>query len=209
MFKNFRKKQPAQQPEFDLTGLVGKYQEMDPETETFIRSSALLKDEMIVLVETEYRKDLNDIEFEADLFIARRRNRWVKVTNFDRRQPEIVRFVGVYEDGTMANLQYHRSIGWIVKKDSVNKAYKVEQEARRSLRADRREEMGKKPVAVKPTEDLRGQEVSFKDLTNDDVAILLMMQHSTFDDDASVTLASGKLVSGRQMTQLIYEIQNH
>lgn len=45
-------------------------------------------------------------------------NEWCEVTRLSRKN-DIVRFVGIYDDGTMRVRTYANELGWIVKLDSM------------------------------------------------------------------------------------------
>jgi hypothetical protein len=105
---------------FFLEGCIveNRFYLANAETDVILRGGEL-KNGMRVLIERfEEREDPNSPigHFAAKANIA---NRWCVVTQieFDRY---FVKFVGVYDDGTMASREYLlSSVAWIVRKDSI------------------------------------------------------------------------------------------
>jgi hypothetical protein len=110
---------------YDLRGMVGKYQGMNPETEDLLMDGTELRVGMIVLVESFMRAGLTEMDDENYEW-ARRANRWCTVATVPQIErvrykttDDTVVFMGVYEDGTKARRSYMKSTAWLVKKSSI------------------------------------------------------------------------------------------
>lgn len=85
-----------------------------------------LRDGMFVLLEDDLmRQHLDSIGGDYDRARADEMNRWCEVTRLRViPRPEcaspLVKFVGVYPDGTMRVRTYDASYGWIVKKGATS-----------------------------------------------------------------------------------------
>lgn len=103
-------------------GFVPQYYTMDPETEDLLPSGDMLRDGMVVLLESPSwrfidvdKKNVSDAAFS----LALERNRWCTITHLKSRLGR-VSFVGVYEDGTKRmRLVPRPDLAWLVKLDSI------------------------------------------------------------------------------------------
>lgn len=119
----FGGKVPATEGEF-----VPRYYEMDPETEEYLPSGAMLRDGMVVLnADPERRAEIRNKMTEREIYRARTANRWAKIESYrvpssplDGVLPSsIKRFVATYEDGTKRRFDAETDQAWLVKKDSI------------------------------------------------------------------------------------------
>jgi hypothetical protein len=105
-------------------GYVGPLFTMNPETEDLIRGTQL-EEGMIVLIHDptnryEDPKKYENVEVIEPYGHARllREGRWCKVTEiFQRRESDVLQFIGLYSDGTKHNRMYNESWCWYVKTD--------------------------------------------------------------------------------------------
>jgi hypothetical protein len=108
---------------------VPKNYEMDPKFETIVDSTALLKSGMVVLINDFYMRENLTTEYEPGRVIrADESNRWCTITyiseiirDYITKGSHVVRFVGLYGDGSKKNRLYNISHSWIVKIDSIPK----------------------------------------------------------------------------------------
>jgi hypothetical protein len=101
---------------------VGKTHKMNPSTEDVLFGGQL-RDGMIVLIhDSSFLGEGPESgewshPYEEERYLTN--NRWCRVTNFLPKlshDPDIISFIGVYEDGTKQARSYHKSFAWYVKK---------------------------------------------------------------------------------------------
>jgi len=107
---------PAQKPDW-----VDQYYMMNPETEIILFDGEMLRDGMVVLIESPIQRA--DTSFNSG-FVPKARyanqvkNRWCTVSDL-RKTASRVSFIGIYEDGTKVKREYDKSLAWLVKLDSL------------------------------------------------------------------------------------------
>lgn len=104
---------------------VGKYYEMDPETEDVLHNGNLLMNGMKVLIEDpSLRMRIHDRMTEEETSKARMMNRWATVTEFRqtnalKADAPMISFIALYEDGVKRRVDVLQAYAWIVRKDSI------------------------------------------------------------------------------------------
>ena len=91
----------------------------DPDTEYLVWGDEL-QDGMVVVVEGELLSRENPDNIDRDPYTRGRvleSARWCRVTKL-RRSGDLVRFIGVYSDGSQAARCYNTQYAWIVKRAS-------------------------------------------------------------------------------------------
>lgn len=99
-------------------GIIEKYYEMDPKTETLLFDGDALQDGMTVLIDSGCRQDLDEIESHHDYHNARVQNRWCTVSNLIQKG-DLLTFIGTYEDGVMEKRIINSSFSWLVKLNTI------------------------------------------------------------------------------------------
>lgn len=117
----------------DVSNFVPQFYKMDPATDDLMAEGRQLFNGMIVLVADKMmRQDLREIEGKDDAEIspyaldrAEQYNRWCTVSGLTTQRrdhmEDLVRFIGVYEDGTKTKFTIASSHAWLYKKDSLPK----------------------------------------------------------------------------------------
>jgi hypothetical protein len=117
----FGNKTPA---EIQATEYVGKFFEMDPETDDLLDNGTLVIDGMKVLFEDNgYRADPREGMSAGDTDRAKKSNRWCVVSNskvkVDNNGNDMLSFIGTYDDGTKRKWDVSARYAWFVKKDTI------------------------------------------------------------------------------------------
>lgn len=113
-------------------GFIAKNWTMDPETEDLIPGSKLRNGLFVLIEDTTWGGRL-DAEAFAD---EETRNpyeyqrlmttqRWCEVSDLQRLSHEIIKFIGIYPDGTKISRTYNLSWCWYVKKDQAVIPYNI------------------------------------------------------------------------------------
>ncbi len=102
-------------------GFVPQTYTMDPETEDLLPSGEMLREGMVVLIESwQWRYDIDRELTDRSFNLALQRNRWCTVTQIKRNElGNHFKFVGVYEDGTKRVREIPTGVAWLVKLDSI------------------------------------------------------------------------------------------
>jgi hypothetical protein len=99
----------------EVSGMVDKWYEMDPEVETLLYDGTELVEGMIVLIETSNKKVDVRLELsDEELYYAHRWNRWMMISRI-KIVDGIVWFLAEYEDGTQAKLSTSVNHAWLSK----------------------------------------------------------------------------------------------
>jgi hypothetical protein len=97
----------------------------DPETEELVYGDALRDGMVVLLEETILRANPDNLETRNGYEYLRilETARWCMVTNVRfspaERSGRIVKFIGVYADGTKSSRSYHTDYTWYVKRASM------------------------------------------------------------------------------------------
>lgn len=100
-----------------MSEFVDHSYEMDPGKEKILNGGRYLRNGMVVLI----ADPLMRYRYKGDVSVGPETNRWATVSQirFIYGDNTVVRFVGVYEDGTQAVHTYGETHAWIVKLDSI------------------------------------------------------------------------------------------
>ena len=104
------------------TVMVGVSYIIDPDTEDVIFGDELENDMVVMLDEAILRGDPELIEAAGPYELQRTLEtaRWCRVDKLHKPDSQgVLRFIGVYADGTKRSRAYGSGYGWIVKKASV------------------------------------------------------------------------------------------
>jgi len=108
--------------------IENRFYEMNPAEDAVMIEGHALLNGMIVLLE-----DANDRSYDgpsmsdSDKVVARRNNRWCRVTQM-RTDSDEIRFVGVYSDGVECARSYRKITPWLYKVGNSSEWEHVEQE---------------------------------------------------------------------------------
>ncbi len=105
---------PAQLQYAESGGFVSKYTEMNPEFEDMMFDGSGLENGMIVLANSDMRRDVSEPLLPADFHHARKFNRWCEVSNLVKNASGIS-FLATYEDGTKHRIDLSLNHAWIYK----------------------------------------------------------------------------------------------
>lgn len=116
---------PPLDPSLIPAEYLESFHRLDPATEDLIYGGEL-KEGMIVFVEAspfnvdlkKYFETPEEERSKYDEEKVEKDHRWCLVTKLSN-YGEIVKFIGVYADGTKHSRMYNRSYAWFVKKDSI------------------------------------------------------------------------------------------
>lgn len=100
----------------EVSGMVDKWYEMDPELETLLYTGHELQEGMIVLIESPNRKvEVRGELSDEQLYRGHRWNRWFMISKIFQDSNGGVTFRAEYEDGTAAKLAVDVNEAWICK----------------------------------------------------------------------------------------------
>lgn len=100
------------------TGIIGKYEVMDPATEDLLFDGYELKNGMIVVIEdVDLRWEVVDNPNSHQAHYLMIMNRWARISNVFVRSQK-VEFIATYEDGITVKRTTDIGKAWIVKRDS-------------------------------------------------------------------------------------------
>lgn len=107
------------------TQLVDRHFEMDPETTRLLLDGTRLRNEMIVLLESDdFRADMEDARSSSTRATSLKYNRWCRVSELtpvpNTQYPEIA-FIGIYAEGTQKKFRFSTNFAWYVLIDSIPK----------------------------------------------------------------------------------------
>lgn len=109
---------------------VPKYFVMDPDTHIILSNGRKLRNGMVVLIEDPDKRERPDAEelrdWEKDRLLVN--NRWATVTEVST-DDHTVRFIALYEDGTRRQRALGIHLAWLVKRDSLETAQSIFDEA--------------------------------------------------------------------------------
>lgn len=106
--------------DLDKHDFVGKYFQMDPETDNLLFDGSYLRDGMIVLAgDSSMRAEIRSREMPGEILEqALTHNRWCEVEHVVFSNSD-VSFIAIYEDGTKKKRAHLRGLSWYVKIDSI------------------------------------------------------------------------------------------
>lgn len=103
---------------------VPKYYMMNAETDELLPNASYLANGMKVLIENpDVRASEKDMQRDWGMQRALENNRWCTVTHLEfMDQKNMIRFIGVYEDGSKIVRVFGSDRSWLVKIDSVSES---------------------------------------------------------------------------------------
>lgn len=91
-------------------------------SEKIVRGSELKEGDVILIADAVFRENPVRVDAHSNEYVRERLNtksRWCRVTNLEGKtayQQDLISYIGLYADGTMAAHTYNKSIYFIVKK---------------------------------------------------------------------------------------------
>lgn len=98
------------------TDIVPRKYRLNPETDDLLYADYLQNGMRVLFGQTEFL--YNEAFPQLYNFGLPKVNRWCKVTEI-RQEDDVVYFIGVYDDGNKIIRHAHKTVAWLVKKDSL------------------------------------------------------------------------------------------